>query len=104
MRVCRWCGAPLESNPRVGAQTRQTRQYCRESHRVMAAQSRRLERAASSARKPHRRSAPRTWVVTDFAALPDEFKVVQAKRVDRALAAGRVVPGVGLPPDPKEGG
>lgn len=90
MPCCAHCNTVLSSP--VG-RNGQPRRYCCPSHRAAASLARRIERARGCP-KPHRRRQPRAWELVDFAALPDEFKVVQPRRVDRALAAGRDVPGV----------
>jgi len=50
--------------------------------------------AAAKARQPHRRRRPRTWEVLDPAAVPREFLVLSAARIDRALREGREVAGI----------
>lgn len=79
MRACS-CGERLEGR-------RPEARYC-------SARCRLLAWAASRTRKPHRRVRPRTWEVLEPEAVPREYLVVSAARIERALREGREVPGV----------
>lgn len=74
------CGRSLEGR-------RPEARYCSDRCRL-------LGWAAGRVARPHRRRAPRTWDVVDPGAVPREFLAVVARRVDRALAEGREVPGI----------
>lgn len=72
---CRSCRGPV-----TGAKV-----YCSDRCRLVAWASR---------QRPHRRVVPREWEVLEPEAVPREFLVLSAARVDRALREGREVPGI----------
>lgn len=76
------CGACGEA---VGGR----RLYCSDRCRLTAWALRRAQ-----AVRPHRRVRPRTWEVAEPDAVPREYLVVSAARIERALREGREVPGV----------
>jgi len=72
-----------------GAATTGRRVYCSDRCRLLAWAVRTARRL-----RPHRRRRPREWEVLDPAAVPREFLVLSAARVDRALREGREVAGI----------
>lgn len=77
---CACCGRPAEwSHPRG--------LYCSDRCRL-------LSWAKKNTNKKHRRVRPRMWEVLEPDAVPREYLVVNAARVEKALREGREVPGV----------
>lgn len=76
---CGACGRPVSGR----------RVYCDDGCRLAAWAIRRV-----AGLRPHRRRRPREWEVLDPAAVPREFLVLSAARIDRALREGREVAGI----------
>lgn len=81
---CRYCAALL---PKGTGRNGLPRYYCTPSHRTMD-WLRRMRKT------PHRRRLPRGWDVIDATAIPREYLVLSAARIERALREGRDVPGI----------